>query len=257
MLELDNAGCVRYANPAAVAMLGYEPRELNGVDYRVLINMREDGRTDAVRQVRYTTNILGGVGALLRRKNGQTRPVEYKIVPVIEEGVSLGTVLVFRDMDERVRLDNLLKDMQTTARIGGWEYDVPAKRVFWTEVVYSMFDLAPGQPMDAEARSLSILRRRNSRSCAAPPTIRSIPAPPRTCTCTRPSARGRKLWVRVIMKAERRSGKIARLHGTVQDVTDLVNAERQLRETRDFFDLTLNAVPMPIAYVSQEGDVAS
>ena len=28
------------------------------------------------------------------------------------------------DVGERVRLDNLLKDMQTTARIGGWEYDV-------------------------------------------------------------------------------------------------------------------------------------
>ena len=42
-----------------------------------------------------------------------------------------------------------------------------------------------------------------------------------------------------------------RIHGALQDVTELVNAERQLRETRDFFELTLNAVPMPIAYVEQ------
>ena len=69
-----------------------------------------------MRRVRYTTDIMRGVGALLRRKDGQLRPVEYRIVPVTEEGTSVGTVLVFRDVSERVRLDNLLKDMQTTAQ---------------------------------------------------------------------------------------------------------------------------------------------
>src|SRR6186713_2750813 len=56
VLELDNVGHVRYANPAAAKMLGYEPEELAGLDYRVLINTQEDGdsRTDPVRRVRYT-----------------------------------------------------------------------------------------------------------------------------------------------------------------------------------------------------------
>src|ERR1044072_6359178 len=66
------------------------------------------------------------------------------------------------------------------------------------------------------------------------------------------SARGRSLWVRMIIKAERRNGKIMRLHGTLQDVTDRVVAERQLRETRDFFELTLNAVPTPINYFNRD-----
>ena len=130
VLELDNVGQVRYANPAAAKLLGYEIEELPGLDYRVLINTQsdDDNRTDPVRRVRYTTDIMRGVGALLRRKNGQFRPVEYRIVPVTEQGATVGTVLVFHDVGERVRLDNLLKDMQTTARIGGWEYDVETKK---------------------------------------------------------------------------------------------------------------------------------
>ena len=150
VLELDNSGCVRYANPAAVKMLGYEPQELFGADYRVLFNMQEDGRTDAVRKVRYTTNILGGVGAVLRRKNGQMRPVEYKIVPVHENGVSLGTILVFRDMNERVRLDNLLKEMQVTARVGGWEYEIQTKKTYWTDALYAIFEVSGGQPIELD-----------------------------------------------------------------------------------------------------------
>ena len=137
VLELDNVGQVRYANPAAAKLLGYDIEELPGLDYRVLINTQsdDDNRTDPVRRVRYTTDIMRGVGALLRRKNGQFRPVEYRIVPVTEQGATVGTVLVFHDVGERVRLDNLLKDMQTTARIGGWEYDVDTHKIHWTEAL--------------------------------------------------------------------------------------------------------------------------
>src|SRR5690606_27394353 len=69
------------------------------------------------------------------------------------------------------------------------------------------------------------------------------------------SARGRQLWVRSIVKAERRGGNTVRLHGTIQDVTDLVGAERKLRETGDFFELTLNAVPTPVTYGNPNMDV--
>src|SRR5262245_10647904 len=106
VLELDSVGRVRYANPAAAKMLGRDLEELAGLDYRVLINTREDNdtRTDPVLRVRYTTDIMRGVGALLRRKDGQYRPVEYKIVPVNEEGATVATVLAFRDVSERVHL---------------------------------------------------------------------------------------------------------------------------------------------------------
>jgi PAS domain S-box-containing protein len=250
VLELDNSGCVRYANPAAVKMLGYEPQELFGADYRVLFNMQEDGRTDAVRKVRYTTNILGGVGAVLRRKNGQMRPVEYKIVPVHEEGVSLGTILVFRDMNERVRLDNLLKEMQVTARVGGWEYEIQSRKTYWTEALYSLFEVSPGQPIEPETLGKFFAPADRERLLAA--TQRAIDSGAASdIQLEAASARGRKLWVRVILKAERRGGQTTRLHGTVQDVTDLINAEHQLREARDFLDLTLNAAPMPIAYMEE------
>jgi PAS domain S-box-containing protein len=244
---------VRYANPAAAKMLGYNPEELPGLDYRVLINTHEDGdtRSDPVRKVRYTTDMMRGVGALLRRKNGQYRPVEYRILPVTEHGVSVGTVLVFHDVSERVRLDNLLKEMQTTARIGGWEYDVLTRAVHLTEALYAICELPLNQRLDTEAlkQRLSPEDQRKLDAAARKAMERGTDSDLHVQFAR---AGGRKLWARVIIKGERRGGQTVRLHGTVQDVTELVVAERQLRETRDFYELTLNAVPTPISYISRE-----
>jgi PAS domain S-box-containing protein len=253
VLELDSVGQVRYANPAAAKLLGYDIEELPGLDYRVLINTQsdDDNRTDPVRRVRYTTDIMRGVGALLRRKNGQFRPVEYRIVPVIEQGSTVGTVLVFHDIGERVRLDNLLKDMQSTARIGGWEYEVGTHKIHWTEALYSIHDLPFGQPIELDiSRNMFHVEDRKKLIEASQRAIDSGASSDLHLRLT--SALGRQLWVRMIIKAERRNGKIMRLHGTLQDVTDRVVAERQLRETRDFFELTLNAVPTPINYFNRE-----
>jgi PAS domain S-box-containing protein len=65
------------------------------------------------------------------------------------------------------------------------------------------------------------------------------------------TAKGRDVWVRVIIKAERRAGSTVRLYGTFQDVTDRVMVERQVRQTRDFYELTLDAMPTMVSFIDK------
>ena len=252
VLELDGAGRVRFGNPSAARQLGYEPEELPGLDYRVLINTDDqvDAGGDVVQRVRYTTDIMRGVGALLRRKDGQRRPVEYKIVPV-NDGNTIGTVLTFRDVTDRVRADSLLRDMQSTAKIGGWEFEVASGKVHWTEAVYAIHEVPDNYPLTSAG----------SKSFFHPQDMPQLEAAGKQAIYTGKSAdlqlrmttgKGREVWVRLIMKAERRGGETVRLHGTFQDVTDRVMVERQVRETRDFYELTLDAMPTMVSYIDKD-----
>ncbi len=253
VLELDSSGKVRYANPAAAKHLGYDVEELIGRDYRDFINTDEDSGAvpDVSRRVRFTTDIMRGVGALLRRKDGQRRPVEYRIVPITADCKTVGTALTFRDVTERERLDILLKDMQTTAKIGGWEYDVDTKRTHWTDAVYAIFELPVGRPLSLEQTKQYFhpddAAALESATVAALTSGRSADLQVRIT-----SARGRQQWLRIILKAERRDGKTVRLHGTYQDVTARIQTELQVLETRDFYELTLDAMPTMVAYIDKD-----
>jgi PAS domain S-box-containing protein len=253
VLELDGIGIVRYANPAAERLLGYAAQDLLGLDYRVLIDSSPgpNAARDPAGRVRYTTNILRGVGALMRRKDGQLRPVEYKILPVREDNLIKGTVLTFSDVTERERLDCLVRDMQSTARLGGWELDVATGKLHWTDALYDLYGVTRGAPVDFPffqkfydpadlPHMLAAIKAALDEGKTSDLQVRMT------------TVRGEKLWVRILYNAERRGGIVTRLHGTIQDVTNRVLAEQQVRQTRDFYELTLDAMPTLVSYTDTD-----
>ena len=143
ILELDNDGIVRFANPAAAALLGRTDSELVGINYREFVEAPDGASTG--RLTRFTTDLRRGVGALLKLKDGRRRPVEYRVVPLTEDGRSVGTVLAFSDLSERVKLDAMLAETQITAHVGGWELVIEPRRLTWTDEMYRIHDLPVGQ----------------------------------------------------------------------------------------------------------------
>lgn len=256
IFELDNNGVVRYANPAAARMIGYAPEELLGVNYNQLVTSAEHDPevTDAVRAARYTTDMRRGVGAMLKRKDGRLRPVEYRVVPLHVNGRSHGTLFTFADVSERVRTDSMLQDMQATAKVGAWEYHPDNDRLIWSDEMYRIHELPLGVPLDFkqihkmydaddDARLAHLWRDaiEQGRNYDVEMRLRTT--------------RGRTVWVHIIGKAERFNGRTLRMHGIMQDVTERRAAEAKLRETRDFFASTLDAMPVMVLYVNADGTV--
>ncbi len=248
VMEINSQSTIQYANPMALRLLGYEMEELQGRDYRELIGAPETQQRDSTR-LGYTTDMLRGIGAVLRCKGGRHRPIEYRMVPVRHDNQSL-TLLTFRDMTDRSRVDVMLADMQHLAKVGAWELNIESGRLSISESISWRFKLPPGKSV-LPAQMLAALTLASQRELlrAAHAAISTgqgfdLELQLRSNTDT---------WIHCIGKAERVDGMTLRLYGALQDVTERHLAERTLCDTRDFFSATLDAMPSLVVYVNKQG----
>lgn len=249
VLEVDAHGRIGYANPTALRLLGYEMDELRGREYRDLVGAREVTEPRDNARLGYTTDMLRGIGAILRSKSGRHRPIEYRMVPVRHKDTTV-SLITFRDLTERSRIDVMLADMQHLAKVGAWELNVESSRLSVSESVSWRLKTPVGKHVHVNQVMAALThasQRELLRAAHAAITL----------------GRGLDLelqlrgaadsWVHCIGKPERIDGVTVRLYGAIQDITEQRLAERTLRDTRDFFSATLDAMPSLVLYVNQQG----
>jgi len=129
---------------------------------------------------------------------------------------------------ELKRLHKLFDNASNLARIGGWEFDVVTGEITWSRMVYSIFELPPGTPLTRDL-VLSFfpeeVRTRIAQlvDSTHKATAFDLDAPLLT-------QMGEVKWVRMIGEVEFSDDKPIRLSGTIQDVSDQKERERQLEQ---------------------------
>jgi len=147
------------------------------------------------------------------------------------ENVIEGAVITFVDVTDMKRTETalrrsekLLRLTQKLSRIGGWEWDLERKTMYWTEETYQIHDLLPDQ-----AASLSQDQLERSLACYRPEDRPVVQAAFQTCAeegvpydleVPFTSAKGRSLRVRLSAEATVEDGKIKRVLGFIMDITD-------------------------------------
>lgn len=251
VLEIDADACVRYANPTALRLLGYEADELVGMDYRQLLGANEPTEPQSANRLGYTTDMLRGIGAVLRCKNGRNRPIEYRMVPV-QHANARASLLTFRDLTERSRVDIMLADMQHLAKVGAWELNVESSRLTVSESIRRHLKLTGGQALHSH-QLMAVLTRASRHQLLTATQFAIVSG--RDFALELQLKDGKDSWIYCIGKAERIGDVTVRLYGALQDVTERKRAERVLRETRDFFGATLDAMPSLVIHIDARSRV--
>jgi signal transduction histidine kinase/DNA-binding response OmpR family regulator len=138
--------------------------------------------------------------------------------------------------EERTRVETALgkseqrlKEAQRMGRIGHWEFDPGTQKIFWSDMVYEIYRRDPelGPPtVEEEASYYSPEDAKRLRECA----VRTVETgEPYDMDVSVKLPDGRMLDIVATGSPVRdAAGRVARLLGTVQDVTERKNLQRQL-----------------------------
>jgi PAS domain S-box-containing protein len=112
---VDHQGNCTFINAAANKLLGWATGELFGTHIHSLVHYRKvDGAAFPAEECPIYAAAKDGITRRVNddmfwKKDGTGFPVEYTSTPVVEEGRILGAVVVFRDITERKKMDDILK----------------------------------------------------------------------------------------------------------------------------------------------------
>lgn len=245
----DREGKYLFFNKAAEAFVGKPAAEVLGKDDRAIftpasaaIAMESDRRVMETNQATTREERLTA--------SGITRVYEAIKSPYRDaHGNILGVMGVSREITERVRAEEELRQQQRllriagrVARIGGWSFDIATQLVTWSDEIREIHEVAPGyQPTLAEALQFYTPADRERitqylQRCTADGT-------PFDFELQLTTAKGRRFWVRSIGEAVRDSNnQIVSLQGAFQDITERKQAEAQQRQLAERLATTLENI---------------
>jgi len=132
----------------------------------------------------------------------------------------------------------LLRQTEAISRVGGWEYVVATNHLVWSEEVYRIHEVA----LDFDANDVTQainFHQGESRQRIDLAFRRAVErGEPFDLELELLTAKGRKIWVRAIGRAEVSNGQVMRVYGNLADITERKLAEESLRvSTKEVFDL--------------------
>ncbi len=218
-------------NGASARMTGYSIEELKGLRIQDLEAM------ETPEEIRHRFQRILEQGSDLfetthRRKDGTLLPVEVS-VSVIAGSDQLAVFV--RDITERSRAQegirratDLLRHSEALAKVGGWEIDLEANTLFWSDETFRIHDLEPGehQPSVDTAIAFYAPEWRPVIADAVADAVSTGKA--FNLEMELITAKGRRIWVHATSHAQWRDGRVVKVVGAFQDITEQRQAEAAL-----------------------------
>lgn len=158
-----------------------------------------------------------------------------------------------KNTEEALRYNEaLLREVGRIAKVGGWEIDLSTGISRWTEEVALIHDLEPDTGASVE---LSL----NDYTKQSRPIIEKAvddaikEAKPYDLELEIITRKGQHKWIRTIGHPVVVDGKVLKIRGSFQDITERKKSEEALRESERKFRSFVESIPIPVTYVNNDG----
>jgi PAS domain S-box-containing protein len=236
-------GRLRYVNDAGLLIRGGDRQKVVkgvGVEQYVaswkLLDL--DGRPLRTDEVPLARAIMFGEtnsrDFIIRRKKGEDRIVTANAAPVKDEtGKITAGIVVFLDITERKRAEDALRENENVlnitgqmAKIGGWELYPETMEVTWTDETYRIHEVPKNikPPLDDAINFWHPEDQPVLRKAIQQALDNGIPYDLELRFIT---AKGRSLYARTKCNPVLHNGKVIKLQGFFQDITERKQAEAE------------------------------
>lgn len=235
-IKIDDAGLISYLDPTAESFFGVDLDELQGQPLRKLVATRQDDPLAPA----HAETLRRGDAIQLTFKHKQGAFFTGKLVAKLDDSQGSGRDdMIIQHRAETPVDQRILKLIEDTAQLGSWELDLQRNLLYWSDGLYRLFDLRPGQEInpehalyyfhDQQHRMRAIFRRCMSKGKAFDLTL------------SLHTANQRQRWVRLTGRAIRRDNKIVSMIGTLQEISTQQQQQQQMVQGQLLLDAALDA----------------
>lgn len=253
-LIVTSRGKIRRVNLEAVKLLKYSKDELQALGIEDLMPERFRAMHGAMRDKTFShpsdRPLMTGADFVARDKGGNEIPVDISL-SFSRQGEERIAIVTLRDVTEQRRAERALKNSegmlnkaQQIARIGSWDWIIEDQSLHWSDEIYRIFGLEPGEfganydafiervhPEDRELVNQSV---QAAIAHSQPYRIKH--------RITRADTGEERMVMEEAEVLRNELGIPYRMVGTVQDITDSIQADKQLLLAGKVFENTLEAI---------------
>ena len=227
----DENGRYQEVNATAAQMLGYDKEELLKLTIRDIL--APDFLSSGLARFQKTLGTGKTVGETkLRRKDNSTF---WAVVQAVRLEQNRGMAFV-QDITARKKAeqssqikDELLRLTGEMAQVGGWEFDTETMAGTWTDEVARIHDLDPANETNVEL-GLSFYNGEDRQKIENAVQEAIEQARPYDLELELTTAKGNHKWIRTMGLPIVQDGKVVKVRGIFQDITEQRKAEETLRE---------------------------
>ncbi len=233
-----------YISPSIKYLLGYSPDEiLNKNPFQIFI--LED--IEKIPSTLIKGESLERYHYRLKHKNGEYRWFETTFKPLTdEEGNILQLLATSKNITKRKQLSFMLEEMQHLARVGGWEYYLEDDKIYGTKEIANIFGLPKDQYLPFR-QALGMFTHTSQKMIERELSQTLEYGKSWDLELSFVDNRNQIRWVRTVGKPYYLNGRVHKLGGTLQDISERVNYEELLYKKQSELKAFVENTPAAIA----------
>jgi len=261
IVGLDINGRVKFINNAGEKITGYTKEEIKNLDwFEVLVPKDRFPEVWKMFDILTAGKELKNFENPIITKSGEERHILWQNNQMYENGKISGTLSFGLDITERKKAEeetkssfSLLRIAGKTAKFGGWSVDLSNNKLEWSDEVAKIHEIPAGySPTVEEGINFYAPEYRETiKKLYGDCVKRGVSFDKELQIIT---AKREKRWVRSIGEVERDAdGKIIKVYGGFQDITEQKKAEEELRNSENKFRLLFDDSPSILFLIQEDG----